>query len=172
LDQVKANRLVRHLLEKPREPYSSNGSLPEPAKLDEQYSPEQSFTLLPADSSQLAAIMAVMSGNDLVIEGPPGTGKSQTIANIIAQCLAAGRTVLFVSEKRAALDVVYRRLKDVGLGDFCLELHSNRARKTEVLEQLKRAWESQGSLDQGEWSREASRLARLRDSLNHFVKEL
>lgn len=172
LDQVKANRLVRHLLEKPREPYSSNGSLPEPAKLDEQYSPEQSFTLLPADSSQLAAIMAVMSGNDLVIEGPPGTGKSQTITNIIAQCLAAGRTVLFVSEKRAALDVVYRRLKDVGLGDFCLELHSNRARKTEVLEQLKRAWESQGSLDQGEWSREASRLARLRDSLNHFVKEL
>src|SRR5690606_1127152 len=136
------------------------------------YLPNQTFTVLPADSSQLAAIMAVAKGIDLIIEGPPGTGKSQTIANIIAQCLADGRTVLFVSEKRAALDVVYRRLKDVGLGDFCLELHSNKARKADVVEQLRRAWDSRGALNQEEWVHEATRLGRLRDSLNQFVRDL
>lgn len=172
VDQLKANPVIRHLLEKAGEPYSWDGLLPEPEALDETYPPSKSFTLLPADSHQLAAIMAVMEGRDLVIEGPPGTGKSQTITNIIAQCLAAGRSVLFVSEKRAALEVVYRRLKDIGLGDFCLELHSNKARKADVLDQLKRAWEAQGSMNQDDWLREANRLAQLRDALNRLVKEL
>ena len=172
VDQLKANPVVRHLLEKAGEPYSWDGMLPEPEALDETYPPSKSFTLLPADSHQLAAIMAVMEGRDLVIEGPPGTGKSQTITNIIAQCLAAGRTVLFVSEKRAALEVVYRRLEEIGLGDFCLELHSNKARKADVLGQLKRAWEEQGSINEDEWRREANRLLQLRDALNQFVKEL
>ncbi|MDH3605058.1 MAG: hypothetical protein OEU26_36130, partial [Candidatus Tectomicrobia bacterium] len=79
---------------------------------------------------------ASTQGGDFVLEGPPGTGKSQTIANIIAHNLALGRKVLFVSEKMAALDVVYRRLREKRLGDFCLELHSSKANKRHVLDQL------------------------------------
>ena len=85
-----------------------------------------------ADSSQHTAILRVIEGKHTVIEGPPGTGKSQTITNIIATAIAAGKTVLFVSEKQAALNVVWSNLNKIGLGDFCLELHSNKSRKDEV----------------------------------------
>ena len=74
----------------------------------------------------------------MVIQGPPGTGKSQTIVNVIAQALAAEKKVLFVSEKKAALDVVKQRLDRVGLGAACLELHSNKVKKKAVIEELKR----------------------------------
>jgi very-short-patch-repair endonuclease len=104
--------------------------------------------------------------------GPPGTGKSQTIANLIAQCLAERKRVLFVSEKIAALDVVYRRLREVKLGEFCLELHSNKARKLDVLEQLKNAWEARGDIDPAIWRAEAARLKKLRDELNIYVERL
>lgn len=89
-----------------------------------------------ADSSQLSAVVDVLDGKDLVIEGPPGTGKSQTITNIIAAALAEGKSVLFIAEKRAALEVVKKRLDEAGLGTFCLELHSNKTRKTDVLKSL------------------------------------
>lgn len=89
-----------------------------------------------ADSSQFAAIADVMDGKSLAIKGPPGTGKSQTITNIIAAALAKGMKVLFVAEKMAALEVVKKRLDDAGLGEFCLELHSTKARKQDVLESL------------------------------------
>jgi hypothetical protein len=85
-----------------------------------------------ADSSQHTAILKVLEGKHTVIEGPPGTGKSQTITNIIATTIAAGKTVLFVSEKQAALNVVWSNLNSIGLSDFCLELHSSKARKDEV----------------------------------------
>jgi very-short-patch-repair endonuclease len=91
-----------------------------------------------ADSSQHQAIIDVMRGKNLVIKGPPGTGKSQTIANIIAATLAKGKSVLFVAEKAAALDVVKKRLDEAGLGDFCFELHSTKAKKIEVLNNLER----------------------------------
>src|SRR5205085_1817536 len=77
-----------------------------------------------ANPSRIAVIEDVKAGRNLVVEGPPGTGKSQTITNLIAETLAAGRTVLFVSEKMAALAVVKSRLDTAGLGPFCLELHS------------------------------------------------
>lgn len=89
-----------------------------------------------ADSSQLSAVIDVLDGKNLVIEGPPGTGKSQTITNIIAAALEADKTVLFIAEKKAALDVVKKRLDEAGLGEFCLELHSNKTRKKEVLKSL------------------------------------
>ena len=89
-----------------------------------------------ADSSQMSALIDAHQGRDLVIEGPPGTGKSQTITNLIAASLAAGKSVLFVSEKLAALEVVKQRLSDAGLGDFCLELHSNKTNKLALLESL------------------------------------
>lgn len=94
------------------------------------------YHVMDADSSQIAVIEDVKNGRDLVVEGPPGTGKSQTIVNLIAELLAQGNTVLFVSEKMAALEVVKGRLDSVGLGEFCLELHSRKSNKKEVLEKL------------------------------------
>jgi hypothetical protein len=90
-----------------------------------------------ADASQHSALVDVMKGRNLVVQGPPGTGKSQTITNIIANALAQNRTVLFMAEKQAALDVVMRRLKTAKLGEFCLELHSGKSAARQVVESLK-----------------------------------
>lgn len=105
-------------------------------ELDTAYPPEQTFQVVDADSSQLRAIAAVARKYDLVIEGPPGTGKSQTITNLIAGALAAGQSVLFVAEKMAALQVVHSRLLAAKLGEFCLELHSTKANKRAVMQEL------------------------------------
>ena len=104
--------------------------------LDGAYPPEQTAQVVDADSSQLRAIAGVSRGYDLVIEGPPGTGKSQTITNLIAQALSAGKSVLFVAEKMAALDVVHTRLVRAGLGEFCLAMHSTKANKRDVMRSI------------------------------------
>lgn len=108
------------------------------ADLDDLTSPRDTFHVVDADSSQIAAALKVRDGQSVVIQGPPGTGKSQTITNIIAQALGDGKRVLFVAEKMAALEVVKRRLDAIGLGDNCLELHSHKANKKAVLEELAR----------------------------------
>ncbi|MGR9107782.1 MAG: DUF4011 domain-containing anti-phage protein Hhe, partial [Gammaproteobacteria bacterium] len=89
-----------------------------------------------ADSSQHSALIDAVDGKNLVIEGPPGTGKSQTITNLIAATMAQGKRVLFVAEKLAALEVVRSRLDAAGLGEFCLELHSHKSQKRKVLDEL------------------------------------
>src|SRR5690606_35845809 len=109
--------------------------------------------------------VAGAAGKNFVMIGPPGTGKSQTISNMIAHNLGLGRTVLFVSEKVAALNVVYRRLRDNGLGEFCLELHSNKARKLDVIRQLGEAWDARGKLSEAEWTHKTHKLKMLRDEL-------
>lgn len=171
-DQLRENPVVKHLIDTPRDRYPSGVAFPNPKCLDSEFSPEQTFCPLPVDSSQLSAVMAAVRGKDFVLIGPPGTGKSQTISNLIAQCLAEGKRVLFVSEKIAALDVVHRRLREVNLGEFCLELHSSKARKLDVLAQLKNAWEARGDIDPDKWRAEAQRLKRLRDDLNGYVERL
>lgn len=98
--------------------------------------PIQLHNVVDADSSQTEAIEMARSGKSFVLQGPPGTGKSQTITNIIAECLADNKKVLFVSEKLAALNVVYDKLKKAGLEEFCLELHSHKANKKEVITEL------------------------------------
>lgn len=97
--------------------------------LDEDEHASRLPVILDADSSQMSAIVDALRGRDLVIEGPPGTGKSQTIANFVATALHEGKSVLFIAEKKAALEVVRRRLDNCGLGDFCLELHSTKTQK-------------------------------------------
>lgn len=110
--------------------------IPSEEALDRIVSPQDSFTVLDADASQLRAIQAVTRGSHIIIQGPPGTGKSQTIANVIAECIAADKTVLFVSEKAAAIEVVHRRLSERGLGDYCLMLHSHKANKRDIIYDL------------------------------------
>ena len=107
--------------------------------IDELDPPEVAMQVMDADSSQRAAIRAAADGKSFVVDGPPGTGKSQTIANIIATLIPQGKSVLFVSEKAAALEVVQNRLEAVGLGSYVLELHSHKATRKEVAEELARA---------------------------------
>ena len=107
--------------------------------IDSQLEYRSMYQVLDADSSQIAAIQDVKAGRNLVVEGPPGTGKSQTIVNLIAELLAEGKSVLFVSEKMAALDVVKDRLTGVGLGKFVLELHSHKTRRKKFLKDLQKA---------------------------------
>ncbi len=105
--------------------------------LDQRFAdPKELGHILDADASQTQVIAAARSGRNLVVQGPPGTGKSQTIANIIGCAAADGKRVLFVAEKRAALDVVHDRLEKCGLGPLCLELHSHKANRKHVYEEL------------------------------------
>lgn len=114
---------------------SDGGLHAEDYRIDER--PEASQPLIyDADSSQHSAIIDVLAGKNLVINGPPGTGKSQTITNVIAAALSKGKKVLFVSEKLAALEVVRHRLNHAGLGHFCLELHSHKTQKKKFLEDI------------------------------------
>lgn len=103
---------------------------------DKEVLPIDMYQIVDADSSQQDAILLAKKGVSFILQGPPGTGKSQTITNIIAECLASDKKVLFVSEKMAALEVVHKRLSAAKLTDFCLTLHSYKANKKEVLEQL------------------------------------
>ncbi len=171
-EALKASPVVRHLLDTPREAYTNSATLPATESLDHEIEPGELFVPLPADSSQLAAVVGSARGCDFVLDGPPGTGKSQTIANIIAHNLALSRKVLFVAEKRAALDVVYRRLKSNGLGQFCLELHSNKAAKLDVLNQLNGAWTASGNSPASQWDQKAVELKVHRDALNKYVAAL
>lgn len=170
-EDLRKSPVVAHLIDTPRESYQSTVPFPDARRLDVDYTPQQVFSPLPADSSQLSAVMAAARGKDFVLIGPPGTGKSQTIANLIAQCLAEEKRVLFVAEKIAALDVVYRRLREVGLGEFCLELHSNKTRKLDVLAQLQKSWESR-SEDAADWAAKAQQLSLVREQLSTYVKRL
>ena len=145
--------------------------LPTADTLDEVVPPALAIHILDADSSQHEAIEAVKRGAHLVMDGPPGTGKSQTIANMIAEALAAGKTVLFVSEKTAALEVVKKRLDRCGLGDFCLELHSHKANKRAVVTELGRCLELK-PVGAPDVASQLTALAESRQKLNLFVAEL
>lgn len=170
LDQLKASPVVRHLIDTPRDPFPADPDcFPASERLDAEIPPAELFTPLPADSSQLSAVVASGRGCDFVLDGPPGTGKSQTIANMIAHNLALGRKVLFVAEKMAALEVVYRRLAERGLDPFCLELHSNKANKAGVIQQLGRAWDTRDAVAAEEWGDQTTKLGTLRDDLNGLV---
>ncbi|MDF2637960.1 MAG: helicase [Novosphingobium lindaniclasticum] len=171
-DLLRQSPVVRHLIDREATASRVDGEFPKPEVLDDTVDPVNLFTPLPADSSQLSAVVASAKGHSFVLDGPPGTGKSQTIANMIAHNLALGRRVLFVAEKMAALDVVQRRLAEKGLGEYCLELHSAKATKVEVLKQLDRAWSVRETMSAEEWAREAAEAKRLRDTLNGVVRRL
>lgn len=143
------------------------GMISEEAQVDEYLTPVQMLHVVDADSSQTLAIEEVRRGRNLVIQGPPGTGKSQTITNIIASAVADGKKVLFVSEKMAALEVVQRRMNNIGLGPLCLELHSHKANKRSILEELKRTREL-GRPRGHDGDQATAKLQLLRDKLNTY----
>jgi very-short-patch-repair endonuclease len=171
IERIKAHPLCRAVAGDSAAVRVTPPNLPTAHDLDRMVPPGEAVHILDADSSQHEAIEAVKRGADLVLDGPPGTGKSQTIANIIAETLAAGKTVLFVSAKVAALEVVKRRLDKCGLGDFCLELHSQKASKKEVVMELGRCLEltPEGIPDVNV---EIQELTDSRSRLNEFVAEL
>ena len=147
------------------------GMVDENAFIDPIIPPVDMLHILDCDSSQALAVYEVRNNRDMVIQGPPGTGKSQTIANIIASAIKDGKTVLFVAEKMAALEVVKQRLDEKGVGDACLELHSNKSNKRAVLEELRRTWElgAPRAPDPGSL---IARLTETRDELNAHAARL
>jgi len=172
LGDLTRNRIVHHLVHEAGNQYPNPADDIRPEQLDKRFHPREIYCPRSADSSQLAAVMAAAAGHDFVLEGPPGTGKSQTISNIIAHCLASGKRVLFVAEKRAALDVVYRRLREEGLEPFCLELHSNKTGKADVVAQFDRSLKFMTQANAHDWERHAIELARVRAALNGYTHAL
>lgn len=132
--------------------------------LDKFLDPANLVHVVDADSSQALVIETVRAGQNLVVQGPPGTGKSQTITNIIASAVRDGKSVLFVAEKMAALTVVHHRLEKVGLKSVCLELHSRKANKKALIEEIRKTFENR---KQSHTSKaQTEELRKLRDRLN------
>ena len=152
------NPVVQHLIDRPghrfQDPTGSNADDRQPAELT-------TACPLPSDGTQLRAIQRAASGQSFVIEGPPGTGKSQTIANLLANALAQGRRVLFVAEKQAALSVVKRRLVQVGLDPYCLDLHDKGSSHEDIRRQLRDALEHRPHADTREFARNDQALDNL-----------
>src|SRR4051794_3278947 len=140
--------------------------------LPDQTAPADEFLVLDADSSQNFTINKVLCGQDLVIKGPPGTGKSQTISNLISCLVARGQTVLFVAEKRAAIDAVLKRLDQVGLHDLVLDLHGGVSSKRQVAQSLAEALRTNATIPEPELSHEHRRLEARRRELNEWKAAL
>ncbi len=140
--------------------------------MDRQLSPADIVLPIIADSSQLEAIYEAVHDKTFILHGPPGTGKSQTITNIIANALYKGKRVLFVAEKMAALSVVQNRLAAIGLAPFCLEIHSNKTKKSTVISHLKETTEIIRRTPPEEFRKEAERLLKLRTKLNKYIEAL
>ncbi|MBS1400231.1 MAG: DUF4011 domain-containing protein [Clostridia bacterium] len=139
---------------------------------EDECPPTQTLMPLPADSSQWEAVALSQTGKTFVLHGPPGTGKSQTITNIIANALNDGKRVLFVAEKQAALSVVKKRLDGLGLGEFCLELHSNKTNKADVLQKLLSTLALAGAQENVSLSEKANSIQQLKNDLEEPLAAL
>lgn len=165
-DDLMRNKVVHSLME---------GKLAwdaKPLEMGERVNENNVLLPMPADASQLYAIQTACSGESFVLHGPPGTGKSQTITSLIANALAQGKRVLFVAEKMAALEVVQKRLESIGIGPFCLELHSNKSKKKDVLEQLRIATEVTKTRSAEEYAAKAEQLSAMRRELDSYATQL
>ena len=171
IEVLKQTPLIAHLISGSGF-FDDNIEVFPPEKISEHLDLSRLYCPVSADSSQLAAVLYSGLGKSFVLHGPPGTGKSQTITNIIAHNLALGRRVLFVSEKKAALDVVHKRLSQIGLKPFCLELHSNKSGKSEVLAQFNEALQTIDTGTPAEWESTVGTLTALRQELDDYVNEL
>ncbi|MCQ2250448.1 MAG: DUF4011 domain-containing protein, partial [Bacteroidales bacterium] len=168
-DLLANNKMVNSLING-KLTYSQESTAKSAEQMDREYTPAQMLLPVSCDSSQLEAVEAAASGNSFIMFGPPGTGKSQTITNIIANALYRGKRVLFVAQKAAALDVVRTRLDKLGLGPFCLDVFSNKANKSEVLSQLNDCVEVTRYKEPADFAADAQRLMELRNELNGMME--
>ena len=143
----------------------------EPRHFDDQH-PRQELLILDADSSQQRAVNSILGGQNGVVQGPPGTGKSQTIANLISTSVAQGKKILFVSEKRAALEVVLQRLRNCGLGELALDLHGTESKQQKIVEQIAKSFDSIRTSVNIDYSDKYERLLELRKRLNKHAAEV
>ena len=168
---VMDNELVRSLIEgrlmmdETTEPMDAR-------KMDREIRPDELAIPVEADSSQLEAVAEAERGQSFILYGPPGTGKSQTITNLIANALYHDKRVLFVAQKKAALDVVYHRLQQIGLDSFCLELHSNKMDKGHFLQQMKEAIETVGEQPNADYKKKSEALYAQRMQLVGIIEAL
>ena len=163
-DILENNKVIRSLI-KQRVDWDTE----EVPEVSEDY---RTFVTLPVDATQLEAIDYAGRGNTFVLHGPPGTGKSQTIAGMIGNALANHKTVLFVAQKKTALDVVQRRLiADLGIGDYCLALHSD-SKITSVLEQFEQTIGKKGLPSFSHFQRDAEKTENQREKLDIYREHL
>ncbi|HEV7727474.1 MAG TPA: DUF4011 domain-containing protein [Modestobacter sp.] len=163
-----ANPLVAHLVHSPTEPFPDPVPAPDAPDLDEL----AAAVPVSADASQLTAVAEAAAGRTFVLEGPPGTGKSQTITNLLTRAVADGKRVLFVAEKRAALDVVSRRLDAVGMGPFALDLHDKGSRPAVVRAQVRAALEHAVEVDEQGFTADGEDLRSARRALTRYASRL
>ncbi len=167
-ESLAGNPLVTHLIHTPTSAFSDPVAAVESIDLDAL----GNAVPVPADSSQLEAVADAAAGRTFVLEGPPGTGKSQTITNIVANTLAQGKRVLFVAEKRAALDVVKQRLDAVGLSPFALDLHDKGARPTAIRAQIREAIDAVAHPDGSSLKTNTETAASSRGALRRYAERL
>ncbi|TCK21370.1 DUF4011 domain-containing protein [Pseudonocardia endophytica] len=160
-----SNPLVAHLLHTPTEAFAD----PVPAPVTSDLDGLDEDCPVPADASQLRAVSDAVAGRTFVLEGPPGTGKSQTITNLLAHAIAQGRRVLFVAEKRAALDVVQSRLDAVGLGPLSLDLHDKGSKPVAVKQQIAAALDLAVEADRAEHAGRVEELRAARRPLTRYA---
>ncbi|MDE0118622.1 MAG: AAA domain-containing protein, partial [Bdellovibrionales bacterium] len=139
---------------------------------NEEYRQELPALVESADASQYSAVLDVLKETDIVIKGPPGTGKSQTITNIISTLISNGKKVLFVAQKQAALDVVRNKLQANGLGNYILEVFSAKANKKMIMESMKRRFNSRNKESDisEQLSQTINRLWRTKEKLNKYAE--
>ncbi|MGY4860116.1 DUF4011 domain-containing protein [Cryobacterium sp. AP23] len=162
------NSLVNHLVHTPTQPFVDPVPLPAPADLDAL----GAECPVPGDSSQLAAVAEAIAERTFVLEGPPGTGKSQTITNLLTRAVYEGKKVLFVAEKRAALQVVQARLNEVGMGPFALDLHDKASKPAAVRAQIRQALEHAVTVDGQGLKNDLDVLGTARRSLARYTDRL
>ena len=170
-EKMERNAIIQSLVEK-RLQISLPSHAIDVRENDQKEPPCSAAVPLPADSSQLEAILASGEGRSFILYGPPGTGKSQTITNMIANALYQGRRVLFVAEKMAALQVVENRLRKMQLHPFCLEMHSNKMTKSHLLRQLQQALDVTRIKEPQQYQNMSTHLFQERKRIGSYVEQL
>lgn len=171
MEVLESHPIIQSIIEG-RSLLNDNGDGISARELDNTAKPSDYAIPLDVDSSQLEAIVASGNGRSFILHGPPGTGKSQTIANMIANALYQNKRVLFVAEKKAALEVVRERLKRIGLAPFCLEVHSNKVEKKSFLTQIDTAINTGSEAQHPFFEKYSEELFSKRTELNAYVDAL
>ena len=166
--EVMSSDVVRSLVEG-RLLMDTSAEQTDARKMDREVLPEDLAIPVDADSSQLEAIADSLAGQSFLLYGPPGTGKSQTITNLIANAMYHGKRVLFVAQKKAALDVVHSRLQKIGLDAYCVELHSNKMEKHHFLQQLQQTIDAAEAEPVEDYTRIAKQLYAQRMQLLNYI---